>query len=1346
MGIKSRFSSYAVQRFGNVKKINTDLPVLLVVDGGSAAFNLSIGMVEKLLAMNISLLVVMDGCIDVEHAKGAESKNRSKGKIEDYTDIYCRPESYPRQRSKIGMCSSEALMELQALNSGPGYLHVYHADGEADIDVALFGSLQRSLLVEDLPNWGPGSDHQKKQLELLGEKLVYGVLAEDSDYILTEGLTYLKLTSLKYRPKPNTKQLSSEFYCEHYSFAHTAKTMELNPDVLADAACLLGNDFTVPQQEVFELIQQELIRLHEEYATANNIPKRGDGKLQNAVKWWLHGEAGAAAVFSKLGQLSTVRGLDSDGQQALTDCYSRARTHFTKIGCGQIRDRQQEVKLAAFGGHTPSAWHADFQRGQLPDFIQKQIFQHATAPFCDAGLEPLDSDMVSWFLPLNMKLAELVHASGEDGAGKRVTIDGGVLEMGEAKQTMLLPPRFSKNVAALTREWGRFDQEYADSAAGILKGLSLGSGGGGSGMSAAGGLQRDAWHREEAARKTQVMVHDAALVVFTCSKETDDLVVETKLTSSAPAAGFTKASELLAEMAVLHELDVDRAAGGETSSHAYSKPKQQIRDKLAAWCAKSDTAGTGGATVERATASPLSPERWEGLMAEGDAAAAAGGILQSNETAMLVIAQQAVLVLSTVLEWCHDQDSWVKSSMVSIDHLRCALMALLLESHRFYCDDGGDGGGGDDDGDDALNGSLDGGISRPQQLLPSRCDTSMHYFGTLVKRSLSRCLAADYITGHTFALMSTAPSGIVQDQCRRWTKFRQALADYLFERCNGEGGDGEGGDGPEDVFLRPRHYGMRCDSTGEGTEGTDQGTEGTKDVIEGPGLVSKNFFQRVFNTALAAVLQDDRQQAHRAPYTPSAACLSRWHLATAAEHAATHGRRCWRRPAFVELPDGLRTTTTAGLVKSSLAPAPVELVKSATATVVARDGSWQPPQVQVPSAILQTSPHETVSESPTPATQNLAILQDDRSCPSCLQPGDILRCALISSTFCGRVGAVRTEVLSFNTQSRRRLTGIVTRVDKDKIHIYCEELHREGDRGFKNKDNNWQKPGGMMFHRTDLALQAAWEAADGGMTGAMIGHGDSVSFELQRVRPSRTGEDYSLKVVRVVLVAKAREFIGTVACTAGKNGGKIDAVTGDDYVRQWVILWLAGNQQGSMAGNMTLQKNFFFYWQGGIKAGSVVRYTISPNFNAKFNKWDLNAAVSAFGPPPPVAAPAPLRPEAAEYFQGYGQHQSYGQQWGMQQQYPSLGKPRPTVAQGAWAAKGGSGSRGGGRGRGPCRNGAACTYPNCYFEHEGREGEGSSGSGGGSGGSVSKGENRGKIKDGKAGQGGEKRERGGQRQ
>jgi hypothetical protein len=287
MGIKSFFTSFAAKNLGIVKQIGGDTdPILLVVDGGSAGFNLSIGMAEKLLSMNISLLVVMDGCIDMEHAKGDEQRKRGAGRIEEYTDRLCREDAQQRQSSNVGMCKTGALQELQARKTGPGYLHIYEADGEADIDVALFGSVAaRALTPEDVPNWGMGSDYQNAELELLRGRLVYGVLAEDSDYILTEGLTYLKLTSLEARPvasaasspsasSPATSSLLDEhtfnFYCEHYEAARTAANLGLDLAVLPDAACLYGNDFTVPQQPVIERLQVQHAAIHYTPYTTNH--------------------------------------------------------------------------------------------------------------------------------------------------------------------------------------------------------------------------------------------------------------------------------------------------------------------------------------------------------------------------------------------------------------------------------------------------------------------------------------------------------------------------------------------------------------------------------------------------------------------------------------------------------------------------------------------------------------------------------------------------------------------------------------------------------------------------------------------------------------------------------------------------------------------------------------------------------------------------------------------------------------------------------------------------------------------------------------------------------------------
>jgi hypothetical protein len=766
-------------------------------------------------------------------------------------------------------------------------------------------------------------------------------------------------------------------------------------------------------------------------------------------------------------------------------CYARARTHFTKAGCVQLRDEQQKVKLAALAGRA-GTWHQDFQRGRLPDLLRKQILAHAVAPFWDAGVEPIASDMASWFLPLSAKLAELVHASSVSTA-----------DAGGAFEKQMLPTCFSKNAAALQREWARFDRErttqLAASATNMLESLALGSGGG-----------------------SDVTIHDAALVVFTLPTNID-LLVENR-PPSAPVAGDLGASQLLAEIAVLDEQHAAAAAGDEACSHTFSRPKQQIRDKLAAWCGNGVIVGSG------AVASPLSPlslERWEMLTTEGCTA---------NKTWIVIAAQQAVLVLSTAVQCCFDQVGW--ANMISIDHLRSVLMSLLL------CGDSGNRTG--------VSGGGGGSNQRRQQCLPSRVDISMLYFGALVKRSLDRCEAIDYVAGHAFGQSTRSAQG------HRWTKLQQELADYLFERC-----DGEGGGGAEDVFQRPRHYGLGFD--GEGA-GADVDTSSSISGSSG-GLTSSAFFRRTFDTALAAVLQDEPillANSAGKTYTPSAACLGRWNLATAEEHAKLHVRRWWRRPAFVRLPDGPQTL-------AALSPAPTELATGIIAMVVAREGSWQLPQVQFPSALL---PPETVAvangsavtvanESAEPvdsggdgdgeptvepavgAILQLSILEEDSAYASCLQPGDTVRCAVIRSPVCGRVGVIRPKVLSFDTSQAQRLTGEVSGVggwvggewNEDKIYIYCKKMVHVGGK----------KPGVMTFHRKDMALHASGsaEAAAVGTLDAVLGRGDTVSFELQRMPPSRSVPDYTRKVVRVSLTAKAPVFVGTgkgKGSSKGKGG------------------------------------------------------------------------------------------------------------------------------------------------------------------------------------------------------------------
>ena len=270
MGIQRSFSSYADKHIANgrtrILTENTgDRKLVLVVDAGSAAYNLSFGMAQQLLDMDVSLLFIADGSVQPEQDKGGEWKKRLEISVDKQLKRLLNPSRrLDEDDQDVGLCYKSSIKRLQRMYStqNKGKVHYVMAYGEADFECVIIGSLG-VLTLENMkgkfPTWQESEAEQ--QMRLLEGRHVCGVLAVDSDYILTEGLTYLKMDTLEsFQATDSQGHMCYQFYCVKYQAPATAQKLQVPQYAFPYIACLLGTDATTPWESQLCVLLQTLLK------------------------------------------------------------------------------------------------------------------------------------------------------------------------------------------------------------------------------------------------------------------------------------------------------------------------------------------------------------------------------------------------------------------------------------------------------------------------------------------------------------------------------------------------------------------------------------------------------------------------------------------------------------------------------------------------------------------------------------------------------------------------------------------------------------------------------------------------------------------------------------------------------------------------------------------------------------------------------------------------------------------------------------------------------------------------------------------------------------------------------
>ena len=367
MGIKSGFAGYAQKAIQKKITLPTRVhgrKIVLVVDGGSASYSLSVGMAKQLLAMDISLLFIKDGPVEAAVSKEAERRSRIGTRVYETYDKFYHADWSSQDEIQNYVNSTEIKSMAMTSRKGRGDVHFYRADGEADVEVVLLGGLGLltwKKMEKHFPNWS-NADTRAREFGKLEGRYVFGVLGNDSDYVLTQNLTYLKLDSLESFPKNprgrkekdrhsnGNSELQWQFYCGVYRSTTTADLLGIREDMLPDAACLLGTDTTRHVEELLKMLQVHLVALehlveHKEQPTHNvNINSKTSRNSHNNHRTTvsnLQPETIQKAVFAFLQKrshmsvqelrkdlfetVSSVTGMGQQQQKQLQLCIDAAR-------------------------------------------------------------------------------------------------------------------------------------------------------------------------------------------------------------------------------------------------------------------------------------------------------------------------------------------------------------------------------------------------------------------------------------------------------------------------------------------------------------------------------------------------------------------------------------------------------------------------------------------------------------------------------------------------------------------------------------------------------------------------------------------------------------------------------------------------------------------------------------------------------------------------------------------------------------------------------------------------------------------------------------------------------------